>query len=122
MTDKDLKTIIEKIESLHDKILKSRFAETVSESEMMALILAVRFLSEQQVEINKLNATNEITAECIKRQDEELEKLRKERDIAIKDVYNSTKCFICKSLPSDGNMTHCPNYSSCGLAYSYFKF
>ena len=121
MTDKDLKTIFEKLESLHDKILKSRFAETVRESEMMALVLAVRFLREQQSEIERLNATNEIAAECIKRQDEELEKLRKERDIAIKDVYNSTKCFICKSLPSDGNMTRCPNYSSCGLAYNYFK-
>lgn len=54
MTDKDLKTIFEKIESLHEKILKSRFAETVTESEMISLILAVRFLSEQQAEIERL--------------------------------------------------------------------
>lgn len=52
MTDNDIKTICEKIESLHEKILKSKFAETVTESEMLSLILAVRELNNQKAEID----------------------------------------------------------------------
>ena len=61
MTDKDLKTISEKIDSLHKKILKSKFAEIVTESEVMSLILAIQLLNSQQAEIDdlteRLNAT-----------------------------------------------------------------
>lgn len=52
MTNNDIKTICEKIESLHEKILKSKFAETVTESEMLSLILAVRELNNQKAEID----------------------------------------------------------------------
>ena len=45
MSDKDIETIISKIDSLHHKILNSKFAEQVTESEMMALILAVQEFS-----------------------------------------------------------------------------
>lgn len=50
MTENDIKTICEKIDSLHAKILKSKFAETVTESEMIALIFAVEKLNCKQVE------------------------------------------------------------------------
>lgn len=39
---------------MHAKILKSDFAETVTESEVMSLILAVMFLSNLQAENEKL--------------------------------------------------------------------
>lgn len=55
MTDNEIKVVSEKIESLHDKILKSKFAETVTESEMLSLIFAVRGLNEQKAEIEELN-------------------------------------------------------------------
>ena len=62
------------------------------------------------------------TLNLINRQKAEIEQLKEERDMAVKDIYCSTKCFICKNMPSDGNMTHCSNYSSCGLAYIHFKW
>lgn len=55
MTDNDIKIVCEKIESLHEKILKSKFAETVTESEMLSLILAVNELNSQTAEIERLN-------------------------------------------------------------------
>lgn len=58
MSDNDIKTICEKIESLQEKILKSKFAETVTESEMLCLILAVRGLNDQKAEIEKLQEVN----------------------------------------------------------------
>ena len=47
MTEKDIKTICLKLESLHTKILESKFAEQVYESEMMSLILAIGELEKQ---------------------------------------------------------------------------
>lgn len=52
MTDNDIKIICEKIDSLHTKILKSKFAECVTESEMLSLILAVEELNRQKAEID----------------------------------------------------------------------
>lgn len=54
MTDNDIKIICEKIDSLHTKILKSKFAECVTESEMLSLILAVEELNRQKAEIERL--------------------------------------------------------------------
>ena len=50
-----------------------------------------------------------------------IEKLQAERDLAVQDLHTNTKCHICKHLPSDGNMTHCPKYASCGLGYIHFE-
>lgn len=47
MSEKDIKTICLKLESLHEKILKSKFAEKVYESEMMSLIIAIGELEKQ---------------------------------------------------------------------------
>lgn len=54
MTDNEINKIIYKIDSLHRKILDSNFAEQVTESEMLSLILAVQELTRQKVEIERL--------------------------------------------------------------------
>ena len=54
MTDNDINIICEKLDSLHEKILKSKFAEKVYESEIMALILAVETINHQKAEIADL--------------------------------------------------------------------
>jgi len=54
MTDNDINKITSKIESLHKKILKSKFAKQVTESEMMSLILAVGEIDRQKAEIERL--------------------------------------------------------------------
>lgn len=61
MTDNEINTIITKIESLHTKILKSKFAEQVTESEIMSLILAVIELGHQKAENEKLKEELKIT-------------------------------------------------------------
>ena len=58
MTDNDIKTICEKIDSLHTKILKSKFAESVTESEIISLMLAGTILNRQQKEIERLHPYN----------------------------------------------------------------
>ena len=54
MTNSDINTISSKIESLHSKILKDKFIESVTESEMTSLILAVGELIRQKAEIERL--------------------------------------------------------------------
>ena len=56
MTDNDIKVISEKLDNLHEKILKSKFAEIVTESEVTALILAVQAINRQKAEIERLQA------------------------------------------------------------------
>ncbi len=80
---------------MHDKILKSRFAETVRESEMMALVLAVRFLREQQAEIEKLmeriaEVSKTIKSEAIK----EFAKRLKEKSYKTIRNYGLTKDVV----------------------------
>lgn len=60
--------------------------------------------------------------DLLNRQKAEMERLQAERDMAVKDLHANTKCHICQHLPDDGNMTHCPHYASCGLAYIHFKW
>ena len=79
MTDKDITTICEKIDSLHAKILKSKFAEVVTESEMMSLILAV-------VELNRQKAENERL----------LQKLQQPQVEAIKEFAERLKEIMCQ--------------------------
>lgn len=72
MTDNDVKTICEKIDSLHAKILNSKFAEIVTESEILSLILAVQELNRQKAEIERLRS-----------QVNRLKKYDEERDIRL---------------------------------------
>ena len=75
MTDNDIKTISEKIDSLHKKILKSKFAEKVTESEMVSLILAVQWLNRQKTEIDILIRKKETLRDEIAEQQAEIERL-----------------------------------------------
>lgn len=63
MTDNDITTICGKIESLHDKILKSKFSEMVTESEMICLVLAVQELNRQKAEIERLTKEQKLFAD-----------------------------------------------------------
>lgn len=51
-----------------------------------------------------------------------LEKVTAERDAALRDMRQNTKCFICAYLPVDGNMAHCKYYANCGLGYRCWKW
>ena len=75
MTDNDIKTISEKIDSLNKKILKSKFAEKVTESEMVSLILAVQQLNRQKTEIDILIRKKETLRDEIAEQQAEIERL-----------------------------------------------
>ena len=55
-------------------------------------------------------------------QETEIERLKSERDMSVKDLYAGTRCRICRHLPDNGNMTHCQHYASCGLAYIHFMW
>jgi hypothetical protein len=83
MTGNDIKTICEKIDSLHTKILKSKFAETVTESEILSLTLAVRGLNDQKAEIERLTVLEEKENQhcknvCEPRYKEEIKRLKLE--------------------------------------------
>lgn len=91
MTDNDLKIISENIDSLHIKILKSKFAETVTESEVVSLILAIRFLNRQRKKIDDLTERLEAAiagqetlqkalAEETKNREIQAKRLREERE------------------------------------------
>ena len=103
MTDKDIKTICEKIDSLHSKILKSKFAETVTESEVMSLILAVQTINRLKAENERLEKENhcfadigkmysEVKAEAIKEFAERLKEYTKLYSyITPRDIDNLVK-------------------------------
>lgn len=87
MTDNDIKSVCEKIESLHEKILKSKFAETVTESEMLSLILAVRGLKNQKAVIDDACVFLEEQRKCShqehEKQMEMLKKIEEQIPLAI---------------------------------------
>jgi hypothetical protein len=78
MTDNDIKIVCDKIDSLHEKILKSKFAETVTESEMLSLTLAVRGLNDQKAEIDSARVFLEEQRKCSHQEHEEQMKMLKE--------------------------------------------
>lgn len=77
MTDNEIVDISEKLSSLQDKILKSRFAETVTESEMLSLVLATQEINHQKAEIERLENELKITREYIHDNNLELDLLTK---------------------------------------------
>ena len=90
MTDNDIKTISEKIDSLHKKILKSKFAEKVTESEMVSLILAVQWLNRQKTEIDILIRKKETLRDEIAEQQAEIERLQKQ----LKEGIDLSDCAV----------------------------
>ena len=108
MTDNDIKTISEKIDSLHKKILESKFAEKVTESEMVSLILAVQEINRQKTEIDILIRKKETLRDEIEEQQAEIERLREILDkrcdvcpaviTAIKEFAERLKDTICDKV------------------------
>ena len=82
MTNNDINTICEKLDSLHKKILKSNFAERVSESEMMALILAVGTLNRQKADLKQKDTEIDILIRKKETLKDEIENLKEELFIA----------------------------------------
>lgn len=78
MSDEEI--IAKKLDSLHEKILKSKFAETVYESEVMALILAVQTINRQKTEIDILIRKHDTLRDEIAEKDMEIERLEKNLD------------------------------------------
>lgn len=83
---------------------------------------ALDLIKRQQAKEKELQEKLVIYRGMIDHQKAEMERLQAERDMAVKDLHATTKCHICQHLPDDGNMTHCPHYASCGLAYIHFKW
>lgn len=50
------------------------------------------------------------------------EKAERERDAAIKDMKQNTKCYICKHYPEDNVIAHCKLFRECGLAYANWEW
>lgn len=98
MTDNDIKTICEKIDSLHEKILKSKFAETVTESEILSLIFAVQELQRQQAEIERLRGE-------VKEKTEAVDFL-KEESVGLLNMFCEAKKEMKKLHPYK---LHCGN-------------
>lgn len=82
MTDNDIKTICEKIDSLHAKILNNKFSEIVTESEMLSLILAVKELNRQKTEIEAYKHYYNECLNDLKKAHAEIEKLEAMVDAA----------------------------------------
>lgn len=64
-----------------------------------------------------INQTNTAMGKKLLQMQAQLEQAKAERDAAITDMQQNTKCFICKHLPKDRNMTHCKYFDRCGLGY-----
>lgn len=47
----------------------------------------------------------------------ERDRYKAERDAAVRDMKQNTKCYICKNFPKDNNISHCKHFYNCGLAY-----
>lgn len=101
MTDNDIKTISEKIESLHKKILESKFAEKVAESEMMSLILAVQTINSQKAEIEMLKEQRDEIHEDVLIAEEYAWNLRKKLKTAKSEAYKEFAERLCKDRVSN---------------------
>ena len=43
-----------------------------------------------------------------------------ERDAAVRDMKQNTKCYICKNFPKDNNISHCKHFYNCGpVSYTH---
>lgn len=96
MTDKDIQVISEKIDSLHRKMLKSKFIEKVTESEMVSLILAVQTMNKQKTEIDILIRKKESLRDEISKLENEVDLWKRTAD------YNAKKyAELVREMGSD---------------------
>ncbi len=107
---------------LTDKEIIKAFNIVVESKGKDAVFANVNIKKEASCEYKHIALTFGDILDLLNRQNAEMERLQAERDMAVKDLHANTKCHICQHLPDDGNMTHCPHYASCGLAYIHFKW
>lgn len=102
MTDNDIKIVCEKIDSLHEKILKNKFAEIVTESEILSLILAVKELKRQKAEIDSacvfLEEQRKHSHQEHEKQMEMLEQIKEQIPLAIARARNEAIKEFAKRL------------------------
>ena len=132
MTSNDINTIVSKLESLHSKILKSKFAEVVYESEIMALILAVNTINRQQEELEEYAAKySDMLIEKDKIFDiadkymKKSEKLQKEAKAYkhyyneclqdLKKAHNKTPCYLCDNARLNCELEDYNDFHSSGI-------
>lgn len=65
-----------------------------------------------QEKIDNTNLIGELATVAAKR-----DRYKAERDAAVRDMKQNTKCYICKNFPKDNNISHCKHFYNCGLAY-----
>lgn len=132
MTSNDINTIASKLESLHEKILKSKFAETVYESEVMALVLAVNTIKSQQKEIEDFAVKySDMLIEKDKIFDiadkymKKSEKSQKEAEAYkhyyseclkdLKDAHRRTPCYLCDNARLNNELEDYNDFHSSGI-------
>lgn len=88
-----------------------------------------RMCGDAAIAINELLAENQAlrnAANGFKKQletaESRAEKAERERDAAIKDMKQNTKCYICKHYPEDNVIAHCKLFRECGLAYANWEW
>ena len=65
-----------------------------------------------QEKIDNTNLIGELATVAAER-----DRYKAERDAAVRDMKQNTKCYICKNFPKDNNISHCKHFYNCGLAY-----
>ena len=103
----DLKAAADAIERLQNE------AEGMRSNWSKSVITIKRLQSElTQEKIDNTNLIGELAMVAAER-----DRYKAERDAAVRDMKQNTKCYICKNFPKDNNISHCKHFYNCGLAY-----
>lgn len=103
----DLTAAADAIERLRNE------AEGMRSNWSKSVITIKRLKSElTQEKIDNTNLIGELATVTAER-----DRYKAERDAAVRDMKQNTKCYICKNFPKDNNISHCKHFYNCGLAY-----
>lgn len=103
----DLTAAADAIERLQNE------AEGMRSNWSKSVITIKRLKSElTQEKIDNTNLIGELATVTAER-----DRYKAERDAAVRDMKQNTKCYICKNFPKDNNISHCKHFYNCGLAY-----
>lgn len=103
----DLTAAADAIERLRNE------AEGMRSNWSKSVITIKRLKSElTQEKIDNTNLIGELATVAAER-----DRYKAERDAAVRDMKQNTKCYICKNFPKDNNISHCKHFYNCGLAY-----
>ena len=103
----DLTAAADAIERLRNE------AEGMRSNWSKSVITIKRLKSElTQEKIDNTNLIGELATVTAER-----DRYKAERDAAVRDMKQNTKCYICKNFLKDNNISHCKHFYNCGLAY-----